>query len=232
MSNEIPAKLQERINLVSNKRARFVLDKIAQNGKVTTRELQEAGYDHPPRAARDAVELGFALKRIQAKRQDGQVIAAYTFAEEELDPNKTGRVVIAKKVRDALILAKGKKCNICGAVHSLQLDHRIPYEVAGESQRDEADPYQVLDSSCNRKKSWSCAHCLNWTNTKDFETCRACYWANPESYTHVAMVPERRVDLVWSGGEVQAFERLETEARRLGRSVPDLIKVLLTKQEP
>jgi hypothetical protein len=58
----IPAQLLQRIEAVRNKRARFVLDSIVKNGSVSTIQLKEAGYGHPPRAARDAVELGFALK--------------------------------------------------------------------------------------------------------------------------------------------------------------------------
>jgi len=97
----IPAKLLQRIKTVTNKRARFVLDSIVKNGSVSTIQLKDAGYDHPPRAARDAVELGFALTRIKAKRDDGQAIAAYVFDERELDHKLTGRVVLAKKERDA-----------------------------------------------------------------------------------------------------------------------------------
>jgi len=222
---QIPAKLVQRINTVKNKRARFVLDSIVKNGSVSTTQLKEAGYDHPPRAARDAVELGFALARVKAKRDDGQAIAAYVFDERELDPKLTGRVVLAKKERDAIIERKGSKCNLCGAVHNIQVDHRIPFQIAGESRRDEADPYQLLDGACNRKKSWSCEHCQNWLRLKSFDTCLSCYWANPDTYTHVAMQPERRVDIVWKDEEVSAFERLKRTADRNKRSVADEIKI-------
>ena len=93
----IPAKLLQRIKTVKNKRARFVLDSIVKNGSISTIQLKEAGYDHPPRAARDAVELGFALTRINAKRADGQTIAAYVFDERELDPNLTGALSLRRK---------------------------------------------------------------------------------------------------------------------------------------
>jgi len=49
------------------------------------------------------------------------------------DIKKTGREQLPKKDRDALILAAGSKCQICGATHDLQIDHRVPYEVAAES---------------------------------------------------------------------------------------------------
>jgi len=221
---KIPAKLLERINAITNKRARLVLDTLVKKGSISTTELKEAGYDHPPRAARDVVELGIALKMITVKRSDGQRIASYVFDERELAPAKTGRIVIAKKEREAIIKRKGAKCSICGGIHNLQLDHRIPYEVAGESQRAEEDPYQVLDGSCNRKKSWECEHCENWLKLKEIAICNGCYWANPERYTHVAMRPERRVDIVWIDDEVQAFKRIEDEAKRHERTVAAEIK--------
>ncbi len=221
---KIPAKLLERINSITNKRARVVLDTLVKKGSISTSELQAAGYDHPPRAARDVVELGIALKRVAVKRKDGQSIASYVFDERELDPLKTGRVVIAKKERDAIIKRKGSKCNLCAGTSNLQLDHRIPYQVAGESQRYEDDPYQVLDGSCNRKKSWECEHCQNWQEIKDLDICNTCYWANPEHYTHVAMRPERRVDVIWVGGEVKAYERLSAEAKKNKRTVVEEIK--------
>lgn len=221
---KIPAKLLERINSISNKRARVVLDTLVKKGSISTSELQKAGYDHPPRAARDVVELGIALKRVTVKRKDGQSIASYVFDERELDPLKTGRVVIAKKERDALFRRKGSRCNICSGTNNLQLDHRIPFQVAGESQRYEDDPFQVLDGSCNRKKSWECEHCQNWLKVKDLAVCETCYWANPDQYTHVAMRKERRVDVIWVRDEVKTFERLSEEARRNERTVAEEIK--------
>ncbi|HEY1903029.1 MAG TPA: hypothetical protein VGG56_11380 [Terracidiphilus sp.] len=192
---KIPAKLLELINSIRNKRARVILDALIKKGSISTSELQAAGYDHPPRAARDVVELGIALKRVSVKRKDGQNIASYVFDERELDPLKTGRVVIAKKERDGIIKRKGSKCNLCGGTQNLQLDHRIPYQVAGELQRYGEDPFQVLDGSCNRKKSWECEHCQNWLRIKDLEVCNTCYWSNPDCYTHVAM-KSRNAELI------------------------------------
>lgn len=85
-----------------------------------------------------------------------------------------------KKKRDALIHAAGDKCQICGAVHNLQVDHRIPYEVAGEPGLDEEEPYQILDGSCNRKKSWDCERCQNRLEIKDPAICRLAIGPNPQ----------------------------------------------------
>jgi HNH endonuclease len=224
-----PKDLLERIAAVTNKRARFVLDSIVKNGMVTTEEINQAGYDHPPRAAQDVRDLGFRLKTIKVKHSNGRSIAAYVFDEGELEPDKAGRRMLPKKERDALIHAAGDRCQICGAQHNLQVDHRIPYEVAGETQHGEAEPYQILCGSCNRKKSWACEHCQNWLETKSLDVCRACYWASPTDYTHVAMQAQRRVDLVWIGDEVGDFERIKGDAVRHERSVPEEIKRLLKR---
>ncbi len=226
---EIRKELLERIAAVRNKRARFVLDSIVTNGLVTTEEINREGYDHPPRAAQDVRDLGFRLKTIKVKHSNGRSIAAYVFDEGELEAGKEGRRLLPKKERDALIHAAGDKCQICGAGHNLQVDHRIPYEVAGESQHGEKEPYQILCGSCNRKKSWACEHCQNWLQGKSLRVCRSCYWAEPTAYRHVAMQQQRRTELVWVGDEVKDFERIKREAKRDAISVPEEIKRLLKR---
>ncbi|MEQ6341653.1 MAG: HNH endonuclease [Gammaproteobacteria bacterium] len=225
--SDFPKELLERISAVTNKRARFVLDSIIKNGAVTTEEINQAGYDHPPRAAQDVRDLGFRLKTIKVKHTNGRSIAAYIFDEGELEAGKEGRRLLPKKERDALIHAAGDRCQICGAAHNLQVDHRIPYEVAGESQRGEESPYQILCGSCNRKKSWACEHCKNWLQIKSLDACLSCYWAEPTSYSHIAMQLQRRVDLVWIGDEVPDFERVRSEAEHHQRSVAEEIKQIL-----
>ena len=59
---KLPSEFAARIKTVTNKRARLVLDRIATNGSITTEELQEIGYVHPPRARMDAIDLGFPIK--------------------------------------------------------------------------------------------------------------------------------------------------------------------------
>ena len=225
----IPSRLLRRIAAITNKRARFVLDTIVAKGVVTTEEINQAGYEHPPRAARDVRDLGFRLRTIKVKHSNGRSIAAYVFDEGELETGKEGRRLLPKKQRDALINAAGDKCQICGASHNLQVDHRIPYEVADESQSSEDEPYQILCGSCNRKKSWTCEHCQNWLREKSLGVCGSCYWAQPDAYSHVATHQQRRAEVVWIGDEVEDFERIRHEANRHERSVPEEIKGLLKK---
>jgi len=226
---EVPKELLARIEAVTNKRARFVLESIVKNGRVTTEEISGAGYEHPPRAARDVRELGFSLKTISVKHSNGRTIGAYVFDEGEFQTGKVGRRALPKKGRDAIIHAAGDKCQICGSEHNLQVDHRIPYEVGGEPEFDREQAYQVLCGSCNRKKSWDWEHCKNWLQRKSPKVCRSCYWAEPTAYSHVAMQQQRRADLVWTGDEVKDFDRLRREAGRHSRSVPDEIKNIVKR---
>src|ERR1035438_8013624 len=103
---KISKELLDRIEAVSNKRARFVLDSIVKNGMVTTEEINHAGYEHPPRAVRDARELGFSIQTIKVKHTNGRSIAAYVFSESGGNGlKKSGRVALPKKQRIEIIVA-------------------------------------------------------------------------------------------------------------------------------
>ena len=95
----------------------------------------------------------------------------------------------------------------------LQIDHRIPFEIAGDSgEADEgASAYQLVCPSANRAKSRTCENCPNWRK-KEAALCRTCYWAFPEDYEHVATREVRRLDLTWTGGETSEYDALQAEA--------------------
>lgn len=216
--------MSERIAAVTNKRAKIVVDTIKKNGSISTEELKKIGYDHPPRAARDVRELGIPLKTTFVTSSNGKRMGAYSFDTEAVEAGKLGRKTLPKKIRDRLIADAGSKCNLDEATHHLQVDHRIPYEVAGETLAHEKEPFQILCGSCNRQKSWECEHCQNWIDKKNVEVCRTCYWASSEKYTHVALRQERRIDIVWTGGEVRDFEAVSSRASKNNRSVADEVK--------
>lgn len=218
---------------VTKKRARTVIDHILEHGHITTEDLQDRyGYDHPPRAARDVREEGVPLETFKLiSSRTGRKIAAYRFADPaDIKRGRIGgRKAFSKAFKDALIERYGEFDALTAQpVESryLQIDHRVPYEVAGDGEHDEEnlDAYMLLDASSQRAKSWSCEHCRNWTELLEEDTCRACYWAFPERYTHVAMVEVRRVDLQWDGAEVAVYDRLAQEAEQEGVSVSALIK--------
>ena len=220
---------------VTAKRPRVVIDHILEHGYITTEELQiQYGYDHPPRAARDVRENGIPLETFKMRSERTErIIGAYRFA----DPNKIrrgrigGRRAFSKVFRDALIARFDSRDGITGEhmeARYLQIDHRVPYEVAGENayEEDNYEEYMLLDASSQRAKSWSCEHCYNWQEGQEVAVCRSCFWAYPESYTHVAGEEVRRVYVEWRGAEVEVFEELRVRAEREGISVGALMKRL------
>lgn len=227
-ASRVPRDLAEHIAAVRNKRARFVLDAIAKKGMVTTEEINQAGYEHPPRAVRDARELGFPIRTIKVKHSNGRTIAAYVFPDNaRFARGKSGRRALTKKQRDTIIDAAGGRCQICGGDENLQVDHRIPYEVAGEPAGDSTAIFMVLCGACNRKKSWSCEHCKNWTGERAITVCETCYWSGSVDYLHVATEQQRRADLVWRKDEIADYERLREKAQQAAEAVPEYIKRLL-----
>ncbi len=220
---------------VTKARARVVIDHILQHGSVTTEELQSLyALDHPPRAVQDVKEAGIPIEMFKVRSErTGRKIAAYRFG----DPSKIrngridGRKAFSKKFKEALLARYGEADALTGQRlegRYLQIDHRIPYQVAGDDAHDETnlDAYMLLDASSQRAKSWSCESCRNGRELKDADICRGCYWAFPENYTHIAMMDQRRVDVVWSGAEVKAFEELHKKATASGLSLSEMLKKL------
>lgn len=195
------------------------------------------GYTHPPRAARDVREQGIPLDTLKVRSaRTGRMIGAYTFA----DPSQIkggrigGRRAFSKAFKDALIDRYGAADTITGErmdPRYLQIDHRIPYEVAGDSADADLDveDYMLIDASNQRAKSWSCEHCENWRRLHDPSICGGCYWAFPESYKHIAMQDERRVDVVWQGADAQAYDRAKVAADAQGLTPAEFIKALVDR---
>lgn len=223
---------------VTARRPRIVIDHILQHGFITSEELQSTyGYDHPPRAARDVRKCGIPLETFGvASQKTGRRIAAYRFDSPDkiIRGRIGGRKAFSKRFRAALIKRYGSCDTITGEKleeRYLQIDHRIPYAVAGDSSHDEdnLEAYMLLDASSQRAKSWSCEQCRNWQNDKDEATCRSCFWAFPEDYTHIAGEQVRRVDIEWRGSQVEAFERIRDHAEKENTTVAAFIKKLLAK---
>ena len=235
VQKEIDPQILALCKKVTAKRPRTVIDHILKHGSVTTEELQSIyNYDHPPRAARDVRENGVPLEtfRIRSERT-GRMIGAYRFD----DPAKIkrgrigGRKAFSKQFRDALLARYDSRDAITGEQMDgryLQIDHRVPYEVVGDESYNEnnLDEYMLLDASSQRAKSWSCERCKNWQEIQDPDTCKTCFWAFPEAYSHIAMEASRRVDVIWRGEEAKAFDRLKTTADTQGVSVAELLKRL------
>lgn len=234
-AKNLPKEFVELCRSVKAKRPKTVIDHLLKHGQITTEELKnDYGYNHPPRAVRDVKEHGIPIERVSVVGSDGRKIAGYRFA----DPAKTkvrrfgGRTGLSKQIKDALIAKYGCRCFIYleeMPAAELQVDHRVPYEVVGESITMTPEEFMLLCGSANRAKSWSCEHCENWRHHKQRETCLSCYWAYPENHTHIAMKQLRRVDLLWQGKETEKYDKLKSDAAEAGLSIPDFVKEVLRK---
>lgn len=233
-SQRFPKEFLERLSEIPNKRAKTVIDHILEHGFITTEDLQNYGYNHPPRAVMDVKDEGIPIERFRVKSSDGRTIAAYRFG----DPTTVrrdrigGRQNFSKKFKQNLIEANGSKCAVCFGQYEdryLQIDHRIPYEVSGDPQGSQRniDDYMLICGSCNRAKSWSCEHCINWQEKKDPNICRTCYWGSPQSYQHIALREIRRLDVIWNEEEIAEYEEAQRQAAATNISMPEFVKTAL-----
>ena len=236
-AKDLPREFLKRCKAVRAKRPRTVIDHILKHGHVTTEELkQQYGYNHPPRAARDVKEQGIPLEMFRVVGSDGRNIAAYRFGDpaRAMFSKLSGRTAFGKELKAKLMALHGCRCAIYledFEERALQIDHRIPFEVAGDDERDMDNPasYMLLCGSANRAKSWSCEHCANWHETKEPAICWRCYWAYPEDYDHVAMRQARRVDIMWTGVEVAVYDRLRERTMELQKDIPQYIKEIVER---
>lgn len=231
--SELPDEFLKLLESVTGKRSRIVVDHILEHGSITTEDLKDVyGYDHPPRAVADVRDQGIPIETFKTTSLTGQAIAGYRFGNpaDAIKGQTGGRRNFPQRLKTELFEAQDGKCAICDQQYSrryLQIDHRVPYRVAGEqSEEFDAKDFMLLCRSCNRAKSWSCEHCSNGLDTKSVGTCLTCYWGSPDDYEHIATESERRVALVWSGVETTDYDDLK---RRTDTSIQRYIKALLKR---
>lgn len=229
--------IHERLNKLLEilpKRPRTVLEKLLKNGSVSTYDLGQLGYDQPPRAAQDLKEHGVKLTTTFGKHpKSGARMAIYSLADQKIEDIEKfkGRSAFPKHFRNKLFEAHGSKCNLCGekcAVGVLQIDHRIPFIIAGQEEQLNIPDYQPLCGSHQRLKSWACEHCPNLLDKKK-EVCKECYWAYPESdYKHVGTIHEKRVSISWIGKEeITEYEEISDFAKKNAISIQQAIKMMI-----
>lgn len=235
---KIPNDIQKIIDNLSNKRALVVINHIIKHGQITTEDLEiDYGYKHPPRAARDVRESGIPLRTVRVKSRDGsRTIGAYTFGDFTTVRNDrlSGRKSWPKDFKIKLSEKYGQRCHLSDAelpLRALQVDHRIPYEIDGDSATKALDlkEFMLLSGTMNTAKAWSCRNCKNTIEKKEKKICQSCYWAYPEKYSHVAMKDIRRLDLVWQGKEVKDYDQLIELSREEKVELPEFIKLALKK---
>lgn len=233
--DKIHPEIRSKLDTITGKRSLVVVNHIIAHGQITTEDLENYGYKHPPRAIRDVQEQGLPLQRFWTKNSQGRRIAGYRFGNpQEIKADRMGgRKVFSKAFIQKIIDKYDEKCAICQAKFKsryLQIDHKIPYEISGdESAKRKSFDYMPLCASCNRAKSWSCEHCDNWLKSKTEDKCQSCYWGNPESYSHVALQEIRRLEISWQAQEIRDYEELKKQASQSTQSMPEFVKKVLRK---
>lgn len=138
---QLPPEFIDRLKAITAKRPKTVIEHILKHGFVTTEELKNLyGYNHAPRAAMDVKDQGIPLEMYKVVNEQGRTIAAYRFA----DPSKVrvgffGRRAFSKEFKREVIEIGGSRCNVCLSTHDLQVDHRVPYAVAGDEGFDDKE---------------------------------------------------------------------------------------------
>jgi 5-methylcytosine-specific restriction endonuclease McrA len=234
--NQLPTHFLEFLKTIRGRRSRIVVDHILEHSFITTEDLESKyGYKHPPRAIRDVREQGVPIETFTVKNSEGRSIAAYRFGDvsQARYDRAGGRRKFPKHLKDALYQRQNSKCAVCLESYDkryLQIDHRIPYQIAGEPEdTDNLKDYMLICGSCNRAKSWSCEHCENVQNYNNPQLCRECYWANPDQYTHIALRSVRRIELIWSEGEMVDYEKLRRLADEQNETLPNYVKDVLKR---
>lgn len=226
----LPKEFLERLRAVTAKRPKTVIDHILKHGQITTEELKDHyGYHHPPRAIQDVRDQGIPIDMVWVRSKDGRRIATYRFGDPKAVRGGThaGRKAFPKMLKTALAARDGEKCSVCSTPYPLrylQIDHRIPYQVAGDTSGADTADFMLICASCNRAKSWSCEHCPNGVKAKKPDVCATCYWAMPADYQHVATLQMRRLDLSWVGQEIAAYDRMVAAAKKAGVELPEFVK--------
>ena len=234
-SENFPLEFLRLLRSVQARRPKTVIDHILEHGQITTEELRDIyGYNHPPRAIRDVREHGIPIEQFRVIGSDGRRIAAYRFGDpsEVRNAQLSGRTIFSAGIKAGLLARDGARCNIYleqFPERELQIDHRIPFEIAGDNDlTDNLDDYMLLCASANRAKSWSCQNCDNW-QIRDVSHCQSCYWAYPDNYIHIAMRDIRRLDILWSGEESSEYEKLREVAESAQETMPGYVKNVIRR---
>lgn len=215
-----------------NKRAVETLKALLDKGRVSTDEIQAMGYNHPPRAIADIRDLGVPIvTTMTTSRKTGKSMAVYTFGKpEDIQEGRIGgRSAFSKSFKKDLVERYSAVDHITRAPvdeRVLQIDHRIPYRIAGEFRgtTPNVNDFMLLDGSSQRAKSWSCENCPNMKGPRTADTCRTCFWAFPENYTHIATKQYRRTDIVWRGKDVAIHDLLKEHADKRNIDVAELLR--------
>ena len=121
----------------ASKRAIAVLKVLLDKGEISTDELTDLGYEHPPRAVGDVRDAGIPITTtMRTSPRTGRRMAVYAFGNPaDIQGDRIGgRSALPKAFKRALVERYGSIDCITGAFYErvLQIDHRVPYRIAGD----------------------------------------------------------------------------------------------------
>ena len=135
--------LADQPNSRASKALRAMLDK----GSVTTDDLTALGYNRPPRAIGEVRDAGIPVVMEMVRTTEGKRMARYRLgsADDIQEDRHGGRSVLPKTFKAELLVRYGSADRITGAKldpRVLQIDHRIPFRVAGVIRRGIGTPLE------------------------------------------------------------------------------------------
>ena len=147
MTNQVVApRILALCEKVTAKRARALIDYLLEHGACLTADLNDMGYDHPPRVAGDVREAGIpiVMTRDRVSAKTGRKIGVYRFGDlGEIRAGRIdGRKAFSKAFKAALVAKYGARDAFTPQPlepRYLQIDHRVPDQVAGDAAFDEAN---------------------------------------------------------------------------------------------
>lgn len=230
MNKSIRKKLKKEFLHKLRKRPKTLFELLLKKEEVSTYELEELGYNQPPRVAQDLKEAGIKLRvRNDKHPKTGNRMAVYSLDPDQSIDFRLGRIAFPKEFSKKLFEKYGHNCNITGThlpANALQVDHRVPFIVRCDGIYLNLDDFQPLSASAQRSKSWACEHCPN-KKRADVNFCKKCFWAYPENYEHVAGVEERQVVLTFQNEDVLIHAKLLDIAKKAKQTVSTIIINLL-----
>ena len=211
-----------------------LLAALIEKGEMTTKELEESGYGHPPRVRMDLQDIGIEIGTHYdtPNPQSGNRMGTYYLISPTPGEITKKRRPPPKSFKKKLVTKHKNLCAITQYVfpeNELQMDHRIPFLVGGDPDSYKLDDWMPLSGSAQMLKKKACDDCEN-SSAKDVKICGTCYWAFPESYTHVATIPQIVATMVFRGDdEVKLFEKISDIAKNNNRSDNEIIKSILNQ---
>lgn len=232
LDEEVKEAIAEVIDFMGKRPLLGLATLLENHPQWTSGRLIKANYDHSPRVFGDLKDFGVPILAENMLGQNGERSHHYRLGSKEdivRRPLK-GRSTLRKKIKRELLAKFGCKDSLTEIEFpetSLQIDHRIPFRVSGDDPANlMVERFMLLSASSQRAKAMACKRCRNMENAIQ-ETCKTCYWASPEDYTHVEGTEAKVTTVIWHGDDKDLFSLLKQQATLNNKDLAEEIKATL-----